>query len=172
MTPEDYKKEENEEMAKEILQEMVDETRQEELYAELKDTIEKAIEGALLEYVKQGGTVMNLDYLIPEHLNEGGYLLKFTADYADEFDVEFFAILTKAEHDLLIPALEQYEDEIFHCFGYNECIVFKNGKEALKHFCIEPITAQEYEFLESRFGCEYGTGKWFIESLMETLELY
>jgi hypothetical protein len=93
-------------------------------------------------------------------LNEGtesGYvLLDFSADYADEFDVEGFSIMTDAEWNIFQKKFQQHQGQYSFGFGSNEDIEFENGQEVLDSIGVKNITKEEYDTINKFFGTSYG----------------
>jgi len=74
------------------------------------------------------------------------YIIKESADYADEFNVEGFGIYESSlnEEELLLKIIENfpYSGEIY--FGTNEWIEITNEEELSDAIYIEEISEQEY----------------------------
>ena len=83
-------------------------------------------------------------------------LVKFSRDWADEFDVEGFAIFTKKEWE---DAVEKFESEKYHVsyfFGTNEGWEDEIDSDWLDNYNVTEITDEEYTIIENLFGVEYG----------------
>jgi hypothetical protein len=97
---------------------------------------------------------VNLDkYTVP---NNSFVLCKYTDDYADEFDIEGFAIFTAKEFNtwLADQLAEHYPRE--HYFGTNESIEHYNREQFLDTLTIKVIDEQDYNTLKRLFGRTYG----------------
>lgn len=86
------------------------------------------------------------------------YLVKFKANYADEFDVSGFETLSVFDYEHFISNLDTIIFPFEWYFGTNEFIIFRNKKELNRSFTIETIdTINELEvfyklFPEQKFG--------------------
>ena len=88
-------------------------------------------------------------------------LIKFQADYADEFDVYGFWVTTEKEwekHKDYVAKLEADGNITFPYeayFGTNEALEFYNMEDYLRNFKVQEITDEQYNALVSLFGPSY-----------------
>lgn len=76
------------------------------------------------------------------------YLVTFEADWADEFEVKGFSLMTEIEckkHKEVIKKLN-YSFEL--SFGGNDGIEFKNGKDLNSCLTYKKITEDEYKLIK------------------------
>jgi hypothetical protein len=85
------------------------------------------------------------------------YLIKFSGDYADEFDVQGFRVLREDQYAEFVERVKnaQYPQEVY--FGTNEYIEFYSASSYLSGLEVEEISDNEAEVLLGLFGDEYGT---------------
>jgi len=94
------------------------------------------------------------------------YLVRFTEDYADEFDVSGMKVYTEEEFKVFTDGLkliEKREDdrEIEIYFGTNEYLYFYTKYDFLGIFKAEEISEQEYKTLVRLGLKEFGHGSVF-----------
>jgi hypothetical protein len=83
-------------------------------------------------------------------------LVKFQANYADEFDVYGFAVFqasTWEEIKELARDLD-WSNPIERYFGTNEAITFKSYADYIHHFKVTTISEAEFLMLKKLFGTE------------------
>ena len=78
------------------------------------------------------------------------FLVKFNADYADEFNIKGFSIFSS------IKEWEEYKAEfpdtdIRWCFGTNEQIEWETKEDFLKCFSIQELNSQESQIIKKLF---------------------
>jgi len=78
-------------------------------------------------------------------------LVKFEADYADEFDVYGFQIMDKDKWLKYKAKLMDHEGTIEIYFGTNEAIVAESGEEFLYNYTVIGISGTESSHLEKLF---------------------
>jgi hypothetical protein len=83
------------------------------------------------------------------------YLVKFQADYADEFDVYGFTVMTENQYIQFRNDLEKVEWPSENYFGTNEAIVFQSLKDYENAIEVIEIDEKEYQVLEKLFGGGY-----------------
>jgi hypothetical protein len=82
-------------------------------------------------------------------------LVKFYADYADEFDVKGFFITTQKKWDKHLEEVNTFfkdrTEPVEVYFGTNECIEYDSFEEYKECFTVTPITKEENEVLNKFF---------------------
>jgi hypothetical protein len=84
------------------------------------------------------------------------YLVKLRKNYADEFDVYGFAVLTEEEW---VTFQQQVRDDFSyseHYFGTNEYLEWDSAEQYLKSLEVKEIDEIAYAVLINLFGQEYG----------------
>ena len=82
-------------------------------------------------------------------------LLKFEMDYADEFDVYGFRVVTDQEWDKFLKVIECLSFPLEAYFGTNEQVVFENKEEILQAFKMEKISLDDEKVLTKLFAPPY-----------------
>ena len=102
------------------------------------------------------------------------YLVKYEFDYADEFDVYGFQILSDKEWENIQEAIKRttYPQEYY--FGTNEEIIIDSADELLRGFKATKITDEEVEVFKKFFGKSYSDSVSFgwdgpFDAIMESL---
>lgn len=72
-------------------------------------------------------------------------LIVSSGDWADEFDLEGFAIFEKEKWEHIKEGIPEGEFEA--SFGSNEIVTFEDRDDYLSHLKEKPITAEEIKFL-------------------------
>lgn len=89
-------------------------------------------------------------------------LVKYSADYADEFDCEGFGIFEKTEWEEIKKETEKSFEEDGskeRCFGTNEYLQFEDYDDWLRSFKEYDISEEEAETFKRLFGKRpFGTG--------------
>lgn len=94
------------------------------------------------------------------------YLIKYADDYADEFDISGFVMLTSEEMNEFDAALNRLEkimktrDFTFY-FGTNEEMVYEDFNYFLETISVSTFSQKEGVFLLKQFGKRYGTHPYF-----------
>ena len=83
------------------------------------------------------------------------YLVKYTDNYADEFDVYGLALLTDTDRKYF-NNLEQEDLPITHYIGTNEEITYEHLNKLLRCYTWIEITELEYKLLDRLIGSDYG----------------
>ena len=88
-------------------------------------------------------------------------LIKYTADYADEFDCEGFGVFESTKWKSLCEKVEKSFvncDNVEVSFGTNESLYFDSYESWIKSFSEVDISEEEYNFIMKNFGKTFGTG--------------
>lgn len=87
-------------------------------------------------------------------------LVKYSVNYADEFDCDGLGIFTLDRWDIIVSntkkAFKDCNTSIELYFGSNESIEFESFKEWYNCFSVTPITQEEYDTLKQLIFPEYG----------------
>src|SRR5271157_230915 len=108
-------------------------------------------------------------------VNHKQLLIQFNADYADEFDIEGFIVMTeeqweahkalakthfdkKATAPLPFPLSEpdsyenrgRHETEVY--FGTNEAMIYESYEDYMRSFKVTPLSVQGYDVLKELFN--------------------
>lgn len=94
-------------------------------------------------------------------------LLKLTDDYADEFDVECFCIMSKQEWDQIVEGLKNEKEYFELYFGTNEWLRYNNGQELLNCITVTEIEPSESEVIRRLIGYQYGVASGHFDRLLE-----
>lgn len=100
------------------------------------------------------------------------YLYTFEDNWADEMDVQGFAVLTEDEKDMAIAQIKrQYKNGGTICFGTNEDNEYDDLDDVMDCVEFEEISQSEYSTLKKLFGESFGElGPLDIYSLGEDSE--
>ncbi len=83
-------------------------------------------------------------------------IIVFDSNYADEFDVTGFRIVTDEEAvkyiNSIAEAFKRTDENIEWYFGSNEYVEFESEDEILNCITIKDITSDEFKFLKSLFN--------------------
>lgn len=95
-------------------------------------------------------------------------LVKYSDNYADEFNVKGFAIMSEKDFkkgmELAKKGFEEDKDFMTFVFGSNEYIEYEDFEEFENAFCCEKISENELITLEKYFGVKYGLfPNWIFE---------
>lgn len=80
-------------------------------------------------------------------------LIKFGANWADEFDLEGFLACDKETWDNIVEGMPDKPCQ--HYFGSNEFIEFRNRADQLSNFEVSPITKEHFRMLHQLFDKYY-----------------
>ena len=83
-------------------------------------------------------------------------LVKWDSNWADEMDVEGFAILEKADADRLKKTLKNFKRQFTICIGTNEEIDYEQGSDMLDELEFKKISEEEYKTVKKLFGTSGG----------------
>ena len=78
-------------------------------------------------------------------------LIKFQADWADEFDVYGFKVVTDIEWEQIQEAIQKIEYPREYGFGTNEQILFESSDEFMRALKVVDVTDDEVEVLQKCF---------------------
>ncbi len=90
-------------------------------------------------------------------MSEAKVIVEYNGDYADEFNVNGFAVLDSSEYTGLMLFMERYfaKGNTFEfCFGTNECIEYQNFKRFINDFESTLISDEDYAVL-TKLGLTY-----------------
>ena len=79
-------------------------------------------------------------------------LLTFRADWADEFDVYGFDVVSQAEWEEFKRCWQEETSELQWGFGTNEEIHWPNGTAMVNNFKAKIITDEQFKVLDELFG--------------------
>lgn len=94
-------------------------------------------------------------------------LLVLDKDYADEFDVQGFAVITDNDFPIWRDKLLAYTHDIEFYFGSNEALFWENGRDLFSYLDILDISDEYANFLAGTFStanndlgiiAKFGTG--------------
>lgn len=96
-------------------------------------------------------------------------LIKGSADWADEFDCEFFAVVTDEELQSLLDCaksrLEEGTIEVY--IGTNEWFEIEDFDDWRSNLTFKDISDEEAKIIINYLGNCFGTGSGYISSFME-----
>ena len=88
-------------------------------------------------------------------------LVIMNADFADEFNVEGFSIMTQKQFDFMLASAEKAikEEECLKvCFGTNESLIWEDPDSFKRDFKTKEITDEEEAIIKKLFdGTDFGT---------------
>jgi hypothetical protein len=96
------------------------------------------------------------------------YLVIYTDNHGEEFDVNGFKIMTKKE-------IDNYEDLAnsitweFVYYANSECLTYSNGEDFLSRIEFKEISKDEFKVIEKVFGGEFGTfiGEEYLKNILD-----
>ena len=107
------------------------------------------------------------------------YLVKYSDNWADEIDIDGFALFTEEEHNEFVSMVDKVCEllrvgEIFEYYiGTNEIIIHDHERYFAECFKIHPISSLTYEFIRVNVCDEDSTYGFFpIEAMWDFLEQY
>ena len=83
-------------------------------------------------------------------------LVIFDEDYADEFDVYGFRIMSKDKWDEFVEATKKINYPIEIYFGTNEAIEYESSKEVLRSFKLSELSNMDAACIKSHFKHDFG----------------
>ena len=83
------------------------------------------------------------------------YLVKYSSNWADEFYVEGFALLTEESKEFF-SSLTQDDFPLIHHVGTNEDIEYEKVSDLLQCYTWTSIGSMEYQVIKKYIGEEYG----------------
>jgi hypothetical protein len=75
------------------------------------------------------------------------YLVSFSADYADEFEIEAIKIMSEKKYQKLEKNMKK-KGPFYISFGTNESIFFENGESFLNCLSFKPVSKKEAKVLK------------------------
>lgn len=85
-------------------------------------------------------------------------LVKLTANWADEFDVNSLAVMTLEEwKELILKIKQNFDPNREYYFGTNEYVTFEDVNDILHNITVSPIDEDFYEQFKQLIGVEFGT---------------
>lgn len=84
------------------------------------------------------------------------YLLTFSGNYADEFDLNEFTTMSGETVINFVEYLKSYEEYFEVCFGTNEELSFDDGNDLLNQIDVKEITEEEFDVINKLFGGGFG----------------
>jgi hypothetical protein len=102
-------------------------------------------------------------------------LVKYVGDYADEFSVYGFCVLSRSQWAKVVETLRQIPNEYFEevYFGTNEFMSWENSEDFLRDTYVEELSDAEVAVFKKYFSHHDGTvefGNTFIDQVMEQYE--
>lgn len=96
------------------------------------------------------------------------YLVVFTDNHGEEFDVHGFKVMTEKE----VNDFEDLAMSITWSFDYyanSECLYYLNGEDFLSRIDFKEITKEEYDVFIKVFGGDFGTfiGEEYLKSILD-----
>lgn len=76
------------------------------------------------------------------------YLVTFSADWADEFEVKGFELMTEVECKKYKEVIKKLTDSFELDFGTNEELSFENGKSLNSSLTYKKITEDEFKLIK------------------------
>jgi hypothetical protein len=100
--------------------------------------------------------------------NMARYLVIFSDNHNEEFDVDGFKIMTEKEVNLFEEIANNISWEFEFCAN-SECFIYANGEEFLTRIEFKEITKEVYDALAKTFGGEFGTfiGVEFLKNILD-----
>jgi hypothetical protein len=83
------------------------------------------------------------------------YLVIFSDNHGEEFDVNGFRLMTEKEADKFEDLANNINFE-FHYYANSECLSYSNGEDFLSRIEFKPVSNEEYEKLDKLFGGQFG----------------
>lgn len=97
-------------------------------------------------------------------------LVTANVNYADEFDMSEFTVMSVSDFKDLVNKLTEYDDEISWSFGTNEEMQFSDGQELLSCLEFRVITDEEASVLHTLFGGEFDGGAGTFQHIYEAID--
>jgi len=98
------------------------------------------------------------------------YLIEYQYDYADEFYVHGFEIVSKEELDEINKKIENSVYPIEQYFGTNEAIEWDDPDDVKEGMIVKEITQEEADILIKIFGKGFAFSPEYDEHFNETTE--
>ncbi len=84
------------------------------------------------------------------------FLIKFEGNWADEFDVAGFSVLSEEEWETLQEEIQSIVYPYELGFGFNESLYFEDQEELQKCIIVRKLTNEEAYTIEKYFTNNYG----------------
>jgi len=96
------------------------------------------------------------------------YLVIFSDNHNDEFDVNGFRLMTERE----VESFEEIANSITFNFDYHantECLSYANGEDFLSRIEIKLISNEEYQSLKKLFDGQFGIfiGEEYLKTVLD-----
>lgn len=85
----------------------------------------------------------------------GKYLVIFSDNHGEEFDVNGFRLMSEKEADKFEDLANNINFE-FNYYANSECLSYSNGEDFLSRIEFKSISNEEYEILNKMFGNQFG----------------
>lgn len=97
-------------------------------------------------------------------------LVKWSSNYADEFDVDGFVLMDESVWNEAKEKIPKYEDEISIGFGTNEEIEYSNGQEFFNDLSAQVLSNLEAGIIEQTIGGSFGHSgfEYIIEDILNS----
>lgn len=109
------------------------------------------------------------DVDLSDYKDTDNLLVSISADYADEFDLNEWMVMTVGEYKNMAEKLNGYENEIEWYFGTNESLSYSDGEDLLSQLSIKKISQEEANVLNDLFDGSFDGGGGVFEHIF-TLE--
>jgi hypothetical protein len=96
------------------------------------------------------------------------YLVIFSDNHGDEFDVSGFKLMSEKESDRFEDLASSINFE-FNYYANAECLTYSNGEDFLSRFEFKLISNDEYDKLNKLFAGEFGTfiGEEYLKNVLQ-----
>ncbi len=91
-------------------------------------------------------------------MSEKMLLLRYSNNYADEFDVDGFIVMSESaweEHKAMAAKIFEEKAEVEVYFGTNEWISYYDLEEYVDSFKVTELTDTQFQVLKELFGVHY-----------------
>lgn len=91
-------------------------------------------------------------------MSEKMLLLQYSCNYADEFDVEGFTVMSESaweEHKAMAAKIFEERGSVEVYFGTNEDISYYDLKEYMRSFMVKELTDVQFQVLKDLFSGHY-----------------
>jgi len=99
-------------------------------------------------------------------------LLISRKDYADEFDCEFFNIVTDDFWEQFKEVIKRNKYPITVGFGTNEELEYDSAEDVLRNIEVKKITDEESEVIKRLLKKDFGVGSNAIDKLFNWTKFY
>ena len=96
------------------------------------------------------------------------YMVIFSDNHGEEFDVNGFRLMTEKEADRFEELANNINFE-FHYYANSECLSYSNGEDFLSRIEFKLVTNDEYESLDRLFGGQFGIfiGEDYLKTVLQ-----